>query len=928
MAKSLIITEKPSVARDIAGALGGFAEQDGYWESDAHVMSFAVGHLFELLEPEELDEKFKRWTLDVLPIVPDRFEIKKKKGQSERIRVIEKLLRRKDVDRVINACDAGREGELIFREIVRFLGNRKPIDRLWLQSMTQTAIREGFARLRPGEELEPLGQAAECRACTDWLIGMNATRALTKRLKSRKERGAWSAGRVQTPTLALLVEQEFRVLAHVPRPYWRVTASFDQNGNSYTGTWHDPDFQPDDDDQRKDDRIFDESRAQAIAAAVQGRAGVAEETRKPSREAAPPLFDLTSLQRDANRRYGWSARRTLGAAQRCYESHKLLTYPRTSSRCLPSDYRETVNRVLESYAGAGAASPAAEFARFARHLLGAGLENQARVFDDSGVSDHFAIIPTGLLPQRELRGDDQRLYDLVLRRFFGAFHPPALWERVERITEVSGERFRSRARTLVERGWRSVLANGTNEEEERLPALRTGENNASGVEVRTSAVEIDADQTKPPARITEARLLSLMENAGKWLEDENLAAALHEKGLGTPATRADIIENLIVKGYAVRLGKALRPTVKGIRLIDTLKRIHIDRLASAELTGEIERHLMQVEHGDRTHTEFLDEMKEYATEIVERARSFEYEEVYGSDPPLGPCPRCGRPVYESAWFYRCLTPPEVEPDDDCPMRFWKDTSGRYLDRAAVEALLRDGHTGVLDGFTARNGRTYRGSIEIDREQWKLSVHSEGWNEEAASDQAQYEVNTEPLGRCPICEEFDVVETPTEFACAERLKEQNQTETPAKDGKRRKKPKVCGFVMPRTVCKREIDREEFLVYLRTGKTELLEDFTSRFGRPFSATLVLKENGRHGFEFPPRKKKGAGETPTKKAGAKTTRRKTTKPRTKKAAAKKPTRTKAAAKKAAKPARAKAKAKQATRKVARAATRKKASPGSDPS
>ncbi len=243
-----------------------------------------------------------------------------------------------------------------------------------------------------------------------------------------------------------------------------------------------------------------------------------------------------------------------------------------------------------------------------------------------------------------------------------------------------------------------------------------------------------------------------MENAGKWLEDEELAAVLHEKGLGTPATRADIIENLIVKGYAVRLGKALRPTVKGIRLIDILKRIRIERLASAELTGEIERHLMQVEHGARTQAEFLDEMKDYAAEIVGRTKGFEYEDLYAGDPPLGPCPRCGRPVHESAWFYRCLPAPQVEPDQDCPMRFWKDTAGRYLDRAAVEALLRDGHTGVLDGFVARSGRTYRGSIEIDRDQWKLAVVSEGWNEEAATDQPEYEVNTEPLGRCPICED--------------------------------------------------------------------------------------------------------------------------------------------------------------------------------
>ncbi len=911
MPKAVIITEKPSVARDIAGALGGFEEKDGYWESEAYLLSFAVGHLFELLEPEELDEKFKRWTLDVLPIIPDRFEIKKKQGHAERIRTIEKLLRREDVDRVVNACDAGREGELIFREIVGFLGSDKPVERLWLQSMTQSAIRAGFSSLLPGAEVEPLGQAAECRAYADWLIGMNATRALTKRLKSRKERGAWSAGRVQTPTLALLVERELSVLAHVPQAFWRVTATFDHDGRSYGGTWYDPDFEPGEDDQRKDDRIFDEERAQAIAAAVRDRSGAAEETRKPSRELAPPLFDLTALQREANRRFSWSARRTLGAAQRCYEAHKLLTYPRTDSRCLPNDYRETVDRVLRSYADAGASSPAAEFARFARHLLDAGLENTERVFDDAGVSDHFAIIPTGVLPKGELRGDDRRLYDLVLRRFLGAFHPPAVWERVERFTEISGERFRSRARTLVEPGWRTVLAGGSNGEDEALPALREGENAASGVEVRTDTAQVDADRTKAPPRISEARLLSLMEGAGKWLEDEGLAAALHQKGLGTPATRADIIENLIAKGYAVRLGKALRPTVKGIRLIDTLKRIHIDRLASAELTGEIEQHLKQVERGDRTQDEFLREMKEYASEIVARAKGFEYEEVYAEDPPLGPCPSCGRPVYESAWFYRCLADPNVEADDDCPMRFWKDTAGRYLDRAAVEALLQDGHTGVLDGFTARNGRTYRGSIDIDREQWKLKVSSEGWNEEATSDQPEYEVNTEPLGRCPICEDFDVVETPTHFSCAERLKEQTEPEPPAEKGKKRKKPKVCGFVMPRTVCKREITRDEFLVYLQTGKTDLLESFTSRFGRPFSATLVLKESGRHGFEFPPRKTAGAG--------AKTTRRK--------AAAKKSTASKAGAKK---PARKKTAAKKPARKktAAKKTTRKKTATPKDPS
>ncbi|HYB11954.1 MAG TPA: DNA topoisomerase [Myxococcota bacterium] len=851
MAKALVITEKPSVARDIAAALGGFTAHEGYFESEDYVLSFAVGHLFELLEPEEIDPKYKRWLLDDLPILPEEFRFKPKSGQAERIRTLKKLIQRDDVDRIVNACDAGREGELIFREIVKHFGNRKPVHRLWLQSMTDDAIREGFAALRPGVDFEGLGAAAECRAYSDWLIGMNATRALTKRLKSRKERTAWSAGRVQTPTLALLVERELEVLAHVPRPYWRVTGTFEHDGQSYTGTWFDPAFQAGPDEEARDDRIFDEGRAQAIVRAVRGQTGTAEETRKPSRESAPPLFDLTSLQREANRRFSWSAKRTLGAAQRCYEQHKILTYPRTDSRCLPEDYRATVRRVLATFAGAArhdAPVAMGEYATAAAHLEREGLENEARSFDNSGVSDHFAIIPTGTLPTASLSGDDRRLFDLVVRRFLGAFYPAALWVRVERTTEVSGERFRTRARSLQEPGWRAVLGGEAGEDEGVLAPLRRGQDEARGVAVRTPLAEAVAEETKPPARITEARLLSLMENAGQQIEDEDLAAVLHEKGIGTPATRADIIENLIAKGYAVRLGKALRPTVKGIRLIDILRRVHIDRLASAALTGEIEKHLLDVEKGRRTAADYMDEIADYAREIVDRARDFEFDEVYPDQQPLGPCPRCGKPVYERSWFYRCAEEPGTPEDQVCPLRIWKDTSGRYIDRASASALIREGKTGVLDGFTARDGRTYRGRLELDRERWSVKVRSEGWAEgEQAHATPEYEVNTEPLGRCPREEDCKVIESSTYFVCERKLKEEQK-------GKDDSLPKSCGFQLPRTVCKREITREEALVYLRTGRTELLTDFTSRFGRPFSATLVLKESGRHGFEFPPRAPRG--------------------------------------------------------------------------
>jgi DNA topoisomerase-3 len=865
VAKSLIITEKPSVARDIAAALGGFTEDEGYFESDSHVLTWAVGHLFELLQPEEIDEVYKRWTIDVLPIIPEQFQTKPKAGQTQRVRQIKKLLQRDDVSDVINACDAGREGELIFREIVEHFQSTKPIRRLWLQSMTEDAIRTGFSRLRPGEELEGLAAAASARTKTDWLIGMNATRALTKRLKGRREKGAWSAGRVQTPTLALLVARELEVLAHVPRPYWRIVGSFDHQGNAYQGTWYDAAV-GEGDDEARDDRIFDEARARALAAAVEGQAGEAEETRKPSRESAPPLFDLTSLQREAIRRFGWTARRTLSAAQRCYEQHKLLTYPRTDSRCLPNDYRETVRGVLQSFADAGRRvdaalgdmqGPVREYGVGAARLLEQGLQNEARTFDDSKVSDHFAVVPTGRMPGAGLSGDDRKLFDLVMRRFLATFHPPAVWERVERTTTVAGQRFRSRARTITEPGWRAVLEGGATadagDDVAVLPPLRpAGEAGAAGgVPVANQGIELVSEQTKPAPRITEARLLSLMENAGKDLDDEDLAAAMHERGLGTPATRAEIIENLIAKGYVVRIGRVLRPTAKGIRLIDILRRVHIDGLASAELTGEMELHLHQVEQGQRSSADFMREMEAYTREIVDRAKNFEYEDLYASDPPLGDCPRCGRPVVEGPWFYRCQELPARE--EDCPLRIWKDTSGRYLDRATVSNLLRDGKTGAVEGFAARNGRTYQAALEIDREEWAVRVRPVAWEDGQISADPEYEVNPEPLGPCPFEEECAVIESPTQYVCERKLKEAD-----LEGGEGVERPKSCGFALPRTVCKRELTREEALVYLAAGRSELLTDFTSRYGRPFSATLVLRKNGRHGFEFPPRaSKRGAAD-----------------------------------------------------------------------
>ena len=661
----------------------------------------------------------------------------------------------------------------------------------------------------------------------------------------------------------------------------RLEATFRTDSHEYTGAWYDPTFKASEaDPDLRDDRIFEENRARAIINQLEGQDGTARETRKPSRETAPPLFDLTSLQREGNRRFGWSARRTLNAAQRCYEGHKILTYPRTDSRALPSDYRPTVNEILTTFASDG------EFQNEAQALLDNGLQNETRTFDSTKISDHFAIIPPGTQPGPDVRGDDARLFDLVARRFLATFHPPAVWTRVERVTEVGQESFRSRSRTLDTPGWRAVMGQ-TEQEDQALPALTDGQSEANDVPAQVHDIEQQDEKTKPPARITEARLLSLMENAGQEIEDEDLAEALREKGIGTPATRADIIENLIKKGYIVRVGKSLRPMVKGIRLVDVLRRVNIDRLASAELTGDLEHQLNQVEKGEITAEDFMRVIVDYTNQIVDRAKTFDYDELYPDGEPFGACPLCNRPVFERSWFYRCREDPEAEAD--CTFRIWKDKSGRYIDHNTVRTLLKETRIGPLEGFTYRDGRTYAGNLEID-EEGDLKIEAvAGSAGERASDQPEYEVDERPLGSCPMGCGTDVIETSTEYVCKKR------SESTAKGTK--KDPHECTLWLPRTVCKREIVRDEAEQYLKEKKTDMLSDFTSRYGRPFGATLFLKENGRHGFEFAPRapRKKAAKKTKRKKAGS-TTKKTVRKKSTRKKAGKKATRKKATAKKAA--------------------------------
>ncbi len=881
MGKRLVITEKPSVARDIVAALGGFKDADGYWEGNDLVVTFAVGHLLELQEPEDLDPKYKRWTFETLPILPEgfHFPMKPKAEQKDRLKLIKKLLEREDVVGVVNACDAGREGELIFREILEFHEIQKPVERLWLQSMTKDAIRNGFAHLQAGKKYEALSAAAHGRSFSDWVIGMNASRALSIRLRSRMDRN-WSAGRVQTPTLAMLVDREIEVLEHVPVDFWRIKGRFEHHGEVYAAAWFDPSFKDqvtstEEEEEGRDDRIFDEARAKAIVARLAGKPAFASETRKPSKEAAPPLFDLTSLQREGNRRYGWSARRTLNAAQRCYEAHKVLTYPRTDSKALPNDYRGVVDGIFDALA----VDP--RFKGAVGRLRHNGLENTQRIFDDTQVSDHFAIVPTGLVVP--LEGDDAKLFDLVARRFLAAFHPPAVWSRVERTTEVDGELFRSRSKVLQDPGWREVMGEVEGQGSEKLSPLVPGRDDAKGIGVTPRGYEVEADQTKPPPRISEARLLSLMEHAGRQVDDEATAAAMKESGIGTPATRADIIENLISKSYVIRTGRILRPSVKGIRLIDMLRRMKNQRLASPALTGELERHLADLEKGKNTLQAFMEEIYEYTREVVDLTRSFEYAEIFPSDKPLGPCPLCAKPVYERSFFYRCQEPEglfdkarqEEVAATDCPFRIWKDKSGRFVDRRSVEEILRDGKTRALDGFTTNPERppvrTFRGVLELlpdGKLELKRLEGGEGGDEPEAP--PAYEINTDPLGECPVCHAASVMETAGSYVCANALAVLQKLGRDPTSLRRVAKKDIpegmayCSFALPRTVCRREITRGEATAYVANGRTEPLTDFVSRFGKPFSATLVLKDNGTHEFEFAPRPGKD-GEAPAKKAPA---------------------------------------------------------------
>lgn len=846
----MIIAEKPSVARDIARALGGFANQKDFFENAHYVVSAAVGHMLELAPPPGAEVKRGKWSLSNLPVLPERFDLHPISASASKLRLLKKLYQRKDIHSVVNACDAGREGELIFHYLMEHFKGGKPVRRLWLQSMTPQAIRDGFDNLRAGGELVPLQQAAVCRAQSDWLVGINATRAMTALNSSGGGFSLTTVGRVQTPTLALLVDREKEIQNFKPRDYWEIKATFEIASGQYEGRWvaRQPPKKTEPSERGARDlhgsaraeRIWEQARAAAIVAKCAHQTGAVSETTKPASQMPPMLFDLTSLQREANRRFGFSARATLGIAQALYDRHKALTYPRTDSRALPEDYPETVNKIMHSLSKfadpsdratepAAAGDTAADedarapgFQRWAAQALSKGYiqANDKRIFNNARVSDHFAIIPTGE-PPRNLKPQERRVYELVTRCFIAAFYPPARFENTMRRSVVADETFETRGRVLLASGWMQVM--GRTESGVTLPPLAV----KAGDSESATALEVvmEDKQTKPPPRYSEATLLSAMEGAGKMLEGDELRKAMQGRGLGTPATRASIIEELIRVRYILRDSRELVATPKASTLLRLLRALKIDELTKAELTGEWEKKLKQIESQEFSADQFMRHIRAMTGAIVSAARACDVDRIAGEYVVLeAPCPKCGDgKMRENYRKFVC---------EKCDFAVWKSIAGREFSPPEASALLRDKRSGMLNGFRSRLGREFSAQLLL-KDDFTVAFDFD--------DSAQTDIDPQTcaqLGACPMCG-APVLDTPKGYPCTNAL-----GETPG-----------CTFRLSRYILSRSIEPNEAQQLLTEGRTELLKGFVSKKNnRKFDAHLTMAltdHSGKLGFEFAERK-----------------------------------------------------------------------------
>ena len=854
MSKTLVIAEKPSVAQDIVRALtpvaGKFDKHDDYFENERYVVTSAVGHLVEIQAPEEFDVKRGKWSFAHLPVIPPRFDLKPVDKTKSRLAAVVKQAKRKDVTQLINACDAGREGELIFRLIEQYAGGAKgglgkPVSRLWLQSMTPQAIRDGFNHLRTDAQMHGLADAARSRSEADWLVGINGTRAMTA--FNSRDGGFFltTVGRVQTPTLSLIVSREEKIRAFNSREYFEIHANFAAQAGQYLGKWFDPNFKKSDDPEARADRLWSQEAAQAIASAVQGQSATVTEESKPSTQASPLLFDLTSLQREANGKFGFSAKTTLALAQALYEKHKALTYPRTDSRHLPEDYLPTTRQTLEMLA----ASHHTHLAPFARQALEHNyLRPTKRVFDNSQVSDHFAIIPTTQSPSG-LSEAEQKLYDLVVRRFMAVFFPAAQYQVTTRISQVMQHQFKTEGKVLIHPGWLAIY--GKEAASEAKDGAKDGDKGQPlvavqpGEQPRVALAQAKPLHTKPPARYSEATLLGAMESAGKQVEDEELRSAMQEKGLGTPATRAAIIEGLLTEKYLLREGRELLPTAKAFQLMTLLRGLDVQELCKPELTGEWEYKLAQMERGELPRAQFMQQIAQMTERLVQKAKEYDRDTIPGNYATLtSPCPQCDGIVKENYRRYTC-TGANGE-GEGCGFSFTKSPAGRTFETHEAETLLRERRIGPLEGFRSKAGWPFASELAIvtDKETGQFKLEFDFGDDKAgeASGEIVDFTGQASLGACPACG-APVFAHGSNYVCSKAVPTAAQ---PAPS---------CSFKSGQVILQQPIAPEQMQKLLATGKTDLLDKFVSnRTRRTFKAHLVWDKAGsKVGFEFEQRESK---------------------------------------------------------------------------
>ena len=676
MPKTLVIAEKPSVGTDIAKVLGCRNRSKGWIEGDDYIVTWAIGHLVTLCSPEEMDESLKTWSFDTLPILPQTMKLKVSYRTRQQFETVKRLMNLETVSDLICATDSGREGELIFRYIYNMAGCTKPFRRLWISSMTDEAIRDGFAALRPGQEYDNLYQSARCRAEADWLVGMNGSRGYTLQYDR-----LLSVGRVQSPTLAIMVKREQEIKSFVPETFHELTATF----QGYTGRWFDESAEG------RPTRIPQNKLewAAALAEELKGKPYTVESVEREQKSFKPPLlYDLTELQRDANRRFGWSAAKTLELAQGLYEKRKLITYPRTDSRYLSRDIFKTLK-------GRMAKLNVEPWQPFVETALASERNLFGRVINDARVSDHHAIIPTGRDPGKlNLEEDEGKLFDLIVRRFLAIFFPDQELEYLTVVTRTEGQPFLSKGKVVLVPGWSALYAEPADapkrktrakkdEEFADLPAL------AEGDAGKVKAAKLEEKQTTPPPRYTEASLLGAMEHAGRMVEDEELREQMKDSGLGTPATRASIIERLIQVRYVRRTGRLLVPTDKGIKLVEVL----VSDLASPEMTGRWEKELAEIGRGEKNPAAFMEEIRAFVIKIVNASRQkvegVEFPQdksrplSAGPREPVGTCPSCGSSLYENSKTFYC-----ARWRTGCRFSIWKDTASKHGGPEVTEEMAK------------------------------------------------------------------------------------------------------------------------------------------------------------------------------------------------------------------------------------------------